>query len=426
MIDEQQCVLGSMLIHPPACDDVETIVSAEDFDRPFDAVFAFMLDAYRAGKPLGDIRWVYSELKQRHLLDAIGGAAGLAAIGDSVGHAAHARAYAQQVRAAADRRRLKATAQAMLKAADDSSRSPAEVAAEYGSRLSTVATTDASTLTSWSYAAAQALERMEQAAKGREAARARWGIFSLDETTGGLFAGELVIVAARPSIGKSSLCAQIAVHNATRERGVLYVSLEMEPVDIVGRQIAAEVGVELRAIRSGRVYAAQLAEARQYVADAENMSLAFQFGRSLTVANIRAAARLQASRPEGLALIVLDYIGLVSAAKEDRSKPRWEQVGAISSELKGLAMELGCPLVAACQLGREAERESPTLAHLRDSGAIEQDADVVILLHRETKESTTANLTIAKNRNGVCGSLGLSFDPARTRFDDSTPRYVFE
>ena len=133
------------------------------------------------------------------------------------------------------------------------------------------------------------------------------------------------------------------------------------------------------------------------------------------MAKIRAAARIQQATT-GLALLVVDYLGLITAA--DRRKPRWEAITEISGELKSLALELSVPVLCLCQLNREAEKSKPNLGHLRDAGAIEQDADVVMLLHREARDSSAATIDIAKARNGATGCVDVAFDCAATRFID--------
>lgn len=425
MNEAQSAVLGSILIHPRCIETVEDIVSATDFDKPFDKIFGLLQDAYHAGLPISDMKWLIAELRGRQLLESIGGTVGIAQLSQAVGSAGHVVFYAKQVREAADRRRLKRLGTSLTDAAADAGQAPGAIAAEYESRLASMQKPGSMKLTSWGEAASKALERLKEAAEGHEASKAKWGIYSMDHATGGLFAGELIILAARPSIGKSSLAAQIALFNAHRGRGGLFCSLEMEPAEIVLRQVAAEVGCEMRVVRNGRLYPAQIESAKAFVDQSKDLKLSFHFERKMTVQSIRAAARLQASRPEGLALVVVDYLGLVAAAAEDAQRQRWEQIAIISRQLKSLALELSVPIVACCQLTRSAEKETPNLSHLRDSGSIEQDADVVMFLHRDRKDSTEATLTIAKNRNGCCGTIELQFDPERTLFSDKVTHYDF-
>jgi replicative DNA helicase len=254
------------------------------------------------------------------------------------------------------------------------------------------------------------------AAAGRQtvaSAGIETGLSSFDQATGGLHPGELVIVAARPSVGKSALAATIGLNASLASHRVLFVSLEMTGRDIAARMLAGESGESFAAIRSGAAEPRKLESASSAF-----VGLPFRIwsGRKLTTERLRAVSRLEQSR-DGLDVIIVDYIGLIEPA--DRRKPRWEAVTEISSDLKSLALSLQVPVIALCQLNRDAEGEQPKLSHLRESGAIEQDADIVALLHRD-RDSSEATLNIAKIRNGKPGAIDLRFDQRGTRFSEPT------
>uniref|UniRef100_UPI0026047546 replicative DNA helicase n=1 Tax=uncultured Zoogloea sp. TaxID=160237 RepID=UPI0026047546 len=248
------------------------------------------------------------------------------------------------------------------------------------------------------------------------------GFRRFDEMTGGLEPGQLVIVAARPSVGKTVAGCNIASHAAAGGTPVLFFTLEMTRREIAARILAARSGVSVQAMRAGT-------SARD---DWDNMSTAVGASMAwpmfiddtpaVTVAYVRAKAR-RIRRAQGLGLVVIDYLGLMRGTGDNRA----QEVGSISRGLKALAKELQVPVIALAQLNRASEtrpNRQPTLADLRDSGEIEQDADIVAMLHREDMNRTApeweglAQLFIRKNRNGPTGECLLALDGPRMRFRD--------
>lgn len=417
-LDESESgLIGALMIQPSIADVIQSEVSASDFAHyGRGRVFAFLLDMRDAGKPIDNGVAVALELKAAKLLDEIGGYSGMMQILRDTPNASAAIYHARQVRRAATMRRLAALGAEMQESATDPTADPGEIIRRIDAMASQLgAANESSKLVTIEQAAREAIARMQSASEGQGPA-VPTGIYSLDARTGGFYPGDLVILAARPSIGKSALAAQIAMHNAGKGRSALFVSLEMDAPSIAARELAGELGCEVRRIRAGKVTPIQKTQAEAFADHLKGVPLRIHYGRSATVSQVRGLSRLIAAKPEGLALVVVDYIGLMNA--NDRRKPRWEQVSEISSDLKTLAQELNVPVLACCQLGREAEGKPPTLAQLRDSGAIEQDADVVLLLHRESRDATAATLNVAKYRNGATFELPLGFEPATTSFVD--------
>ena len=253
------------------------------------------------------------------------------------------------------------------------------------------------------------------------------GVAEIDSILGPVTGGELIVIAARPSVGKSALAVHMALQVAQAGNPVLMVSLEMRTVDLVSRILTQQTSVSMHEIRSTCVDDRGMREIEQAKADAKQIPFYMLHARRVTVDRIKAAASLRKACG-GLKLLVVDYIGLV--APRDSRKPRFEHISEVSAALKDIAIELDIPVVVLCQLNRTAEKEQPNLSHLRDSGAIEQDADVVILLHREERDSTDVSLKVAKNRQGSIGETVLKFNPATTSFGSRTakdmPNYVDE
>ncbi len=407
-------LIGAVLLDSHQMTVVSGIVDGSQFDdRDLGQWFDLLCDMHDAGQSIGDMALVRSRLKAAGLLDRIGGIAGIAKATMATEAATNAKWYAQQIRQAAIGRKLLVIGQEIVSRAGAGD-SPADITAWAEAALNQCsAASDAKQAITISEATREAIERIEAIQTQSKQMGVPTGLYPLDESIGGLYAGELAILAARPSIGKSALGAQVAMHAASKNRPVIFVSLEMTSHDLAMRQLASELGVECRELRAGEITRDQIDAAKLYADAVSSFPFHIWSTRSATVQKIRACAKVQKATG-GLSLLVVDYLGLVHAA--DRRKPRWEQVSEVSGDLKSLALELEIPVLALCQLNREAEKAAPRLDHLRDAGAIEQDADVVMLLHREDRNATVATLDVAKARNGVTGPLTLGFDPARVQF----------
>lgn len=249
------------------------------------------------------------------------------------------------------------------------------------------------------------------------------GLQKLDELTGAIRPGEMLVIAARPGIGKTSLAMQIAAHNANRGRSVLFVSLEMTGDELVARCLAAGANVAATVIRSESASPEEISRLSTFAREKHGLPIRVYAPAKAKMGAIEANAKIVASIPEGLSAVIVDYIGLVDA--DDRRQQRHEQVAEISKALKRMSKELKVPVIALCQLNREAEKEVPLLSHLRESGAIEQDADMVWFIHlpkgrkeRDQDGNIPANIIVAKNRHGDIGSIDCVFNPKATSFEE--------
>ena len=245
------------------------------------------------------------------------------------------------------------------------------------------------------------------------------GINDIDSIVGPMTGGELIVVAARPSVGKSALAVHMALQVAKAGNPVLMVSLEMRTVDLVSRILTQQTSVTMGELKAMQIDENSMEEIHRAKEDAKNIPFYMLHARRVTVDRIKAAASLRKACG-GLRLLVVDYIGLV--APRDPRKPRFEHISEVSAALKDIAIELDIPVLVLCQLNRTAEKEEPNLSHLRDSGAIEQDADLVILLHRDDRSSTEVKFKIAKNRQGAIGDTVLKFDPKTTSFVEKSAK----
>jgi replicative DNA helicase len=398
-------ILGCLIIDPLAIDVVTQSVSPKDFiSVGFGDAYEQIIAYHAAGGPVSDVAAVVRLLVQTGVIKAIGGAQEAyewtKAIPGSLNW------YLKELRKAKALRSLDGLA-TEIRGYIDAGRDPEWVANYVDAQLSAIVRREDTEIATVGESANEALRKIEKSrTRGSDVGRSV-GLPCVDAILGGLFDNDMIVLAARPSIGKTALGVQIGVSVAKQYGHVLLV-------DIAMRLIARFSGVPMGELRN----AATMDDSDFYrvgesVKDLAAVNMAMMANRNVTISKIRAAAKLQKAT-NGLELIIIDYIGLIKSA--DFRKPRYEQISEISSAIKDMAMELEVPVLVLCQLGRLADKEAPMLSHLRDSGAIEQDADVVMLLHRESKGSREAKLDIAKNRQGATGIVELNYEPTITTF----------
>jgi len=428
-LDAERAVLGSILLKPDVCDDVALLVRPDDFsDEAYHTLYGHLLALHESGKRI-DVTIVLEQLRTKGDLERIGGAACLAAVVESVPHAAHATHYAQIVRNKALLRSLIDAGTNILRDAYAADDEPRQLLARAEERIFSI-------LEQRSSADAQPIQSVLQAVLERMDARMQHdhaiggvetGFTDLDTLCGGLHNSELIILAARPSMGKTAFAMNIAEHVAIGLRmPVLFVSLEMAAMELADRLLCSSSQVNGHRLRNGTI---SQEDRRRLVQKSSEISAAPLYiddspGRTLT--EIAAVAR-RLKRRQGLALVVIDYLQLIEP--DNPRDPRQEQVARIARRLKGMSRELDIPVMCLAQLNRQAEvsRDNrPRLHHLRESGAIEQDADVVMFVHREEYYQTNdedrervkgaAEIIISKQRNGPIGDVKLLWQHDYTRF----------
>src|SRR5205809_1426128 len=428
-LEAEESVLGSILIDRDAIVEVAPILKPDDFYRAANgSIYRAMLDLYERREPV-DIVTVAETLERTEDLEAIGGRTYLSSLANQTPTAVHALPYARIVERKAVLRNLIAAAG---KIAGIGYEDPAEIQEAIDraeSELFTVSnrrvTVGFSRLAKLLHEAYDRLDYLH--AHRGEISGIRTGFQDLDQLTTGLQKSDLVIVAARPSVGKTSFALNIAEHAAVRDRKSVGVfSLEMSKEQLVLRLLSSVANIDSQRLRTGfleemdftRIAPAMntLSEAPIYIDDTPN----------ITSMELRTKARrLQAEA--GLDMVIVDYLQLMQAQTTTRDANRVQEVSEISRGLKALARELSVPVVALSQLSRQPEmRESkePRLSDLRESGAIEQDADLVLFLWREKErvqedgdaEGEVINVKLAKHRNGPTGDIQLWFRKSQTRF----------
>lgn len=424
-------LVGSLLIEPSHCDEVATMVHMQDFyDHDVGVLYAHIVSLWDAERAV-DETLLIERLRESGDLERIGGTTFLVEVMASVAVAGHYKHYAQEVVKLATLRRLRVAACEALKAVQQRS-APEKVASEIDQAIQgAMGGRDATAVTKASDAMVSAWNTLQS--RRRSGATIVTGYADFDRSHGGLFGGELVVLAARPGMGKTAMALEIAKHNSRRGREVLYVTMEMEPGELMLRVLCAEAGVDLAKCRSGGATEDDSSRITAAASSLNDMTLGIACPTDgMRASDVRRLAR-SAHRRAGIDLVVVDYLQLLDAESDRVS--RQEQVAKQTRLLKGLARELSVPVLCLSQLNRQVEQSRgshrPSLSHLRESGAIEQDADMVLFVHREwmfthdPDDEDKAELIVAKNRNGMPGTHHLRWDGPTTSFRSVAPeRYA--
>jgi replicative DNA helicase len=433
-IEAEESVLGAMLVAEPTLTRVidEVKLNAADFylDR-HRLIFGCVYDLYAASKPVDELS-VAEALTQRNEIDGAGGKHYVSELAAKVPAAGNAKHYAEIVQQNSLLRRLLGAGQEIQGWVNERDGEPRELSERAEKLLFEVAHKEqASDFRLLSEILHDEVDRLEKLSTGEiEMTGTPCGFRDIDAITGGFQPGNLIIVAARPAMGKSALVANIAENVAIKaKKAVAFFSLEMSEVELAQRFIACRARISGDKLRKGQVSQRDWPKVVRACNELEEAPLWFDDSSDLGILDLRAKARrLHAQEQErgGLGLIILDYIQLMRS--DDHRANRVEQVGQISRGLKILARELEVPVVAISQLSRAPEQRTPPkpqLSDLRESGQIEQDADVVAFLYREDyyrdpdeEPDGLADLIIAKHRNGPIGTRKLVFLDRFPKFAD--------
>lgn len=261
---------------------------------------------------------------------------------------------------------------------------------------------------------AQLMDRIDRQSQHGEPAGVTTGLLDLDSVLTTMRPSELIVLAARPSVGKSALAAQIAVSAAKRDVATFFASLEMSGEELVERVVVSESSIPGKKIRDAKLNEGEMSQLMVGIRRVSGLPVYIDAHTPQPVARIAMQARkIHQKRPLGL--IVVDYLQLVEP--ESKREPRHEQIGGITRRLKSLAKDLRVPVLALSQLNRSADGDRPRLSHLRESGSIEADADVVLLMHRPDETSDIVEVDVAKHRNGPTGQAAILFRREYTRFE---------
>lgn len=426
-IDAEMSLLGAVLIDDEVIADASEVVAAIDFyDKRHATIFASMMHLYEQHKPI-DLLTLTNELKKKDQLDSIGGSAYLSELTNYVPTAAHATSYAEIISQKAIRRRLiKASGEISELGFDEETdtqelleRAEAELFSVSDQSLKQDLVPIESILT-------ESFDRIEELQRNKGKLRGiRTGYRDLDNMTAGLQRSDLIILAARPAMGKTTLVTNLAYNVATLDRlPVLFFSLEMSKEQLIDRMLADASGVDSWNIRTGNLSDEDFGKISEAMGEMAEAPIFIDDTPGLSVLEMRTKAR-RAAHDQPLGLVIVDYLQLMQATGNHNGN-RVQEVSEISRGLKLIARELNVPVIALSQLSRSVESRQPPipqLADLRESGSIEQDADLVSFIYRpgyyEPDNPEVQNITdliIAKHRNGPVGKVQLYFHPERLRF----------
>lgn len=420
----EQSVIGAMILSPEAIIEAVDIVRADDFYNPHhQLIFSAIVELFSEGTTV-DAIVLASHMGRRGDLDRVGGAPALLTMIQVTPTTHNVARHAEIV---AEKAVLRAAINAGVRiqqAAASHDLGADEVVEMAQSATSALARADQSDMESIADLLGPALDEMDEIAAGGDSAGTPTGFSDLDAITNGLKGGQMVIVAARPGVGKSTIALDFVRHASIVHRKTSVVfSLEMSKSEIVQRMISAETGVKLGDMRGGTLSDEDWAKISNKASDLELSPIFVDDSPGLTMVTIRAKARQLKQRHGSLGMVVVDYLQLMSSGQ--RVESRQQEVSDFSRQLKLLAKELDVPVIAISQLNRGPEARDdkrPQLADLRESGSLEQDADMVMLLYRPDSQDVDherageADIILAKHRGGPIGDVKIAHQLHLSRF----------
>jgi replicative DNA helicase len=437
-MEAEQSLLGSLLLENDVWDRVADVVGAADFYRADHRhIFTAIVGLIEHGKA-ADVVTVYEHLNQLRLADAVGGLAYLAEMANSVPSTANAKRYAEILRERAIARRMievcsDAIGQAHTPSAIDGLSTEMGLLDHTMQRLGEIAESGVRARSGPRPVAEYAEELthlLDQAAEGDGdgLVGVSTGLRELDRRTLGLSGGDVVVIAGRPGMGKTSLALNMAEHIAvTLGKPALIFSMEMPGSQLLMRMTSSLSGVDSQKIRVARLTDQEWSLFSIAMSKVGRAPIEIDETGALTPTELRARARRAHRRLGGLGVIVVDYLQLMQVGDKRRSENRNAELTEISRSIKALAKELGVPILALSQLNRSLEQRHnrrPVMSDLRESGAIEQDADVILFIYRDevynadTADRGAAEIIIGKQRNGPIGTVNVAFDAVCSRFRD--------
>ena len=425
----EKSLLGAIMISENIFPDIITIVQTKDFyEERHRIIFEAMMNLYDSHRGI-DLLTLTAELKTQKKLKDVGGAPYLTELSTFVPTVAHAKSYAEIVEKAATRRRLiSAGTEIINKAYEDDADVKTLVGAAEKELFEVSDKVVKSDYVAMNELLADAFDRIEELQKNKGALRGlKTGFRDLDKKTAGFQKGDLVIIGARPAMGKTTFAQNLTYNIASmNKKGVLFFSMEMAANEIVDRMISDVSGVDNWKMRTDNLSEEEFNKIGDALAEMDELPIYIDDTSSMTIMDLRNKAR-RAMHDHDIGIVIVDYLQLIQGS--DRYKGnRVQEVTEISRGLKILARELEIPVIALAQLSRNVtgrDDPRPVLSDLRESGSIEQDADLVMFLHRPDyyrqnddnyEETHITELLIAKHRHGAIGKIELYFHPELLRF----------
>jgi replicative DNA helicase len=425
-VEAEELILGGILLDPDAVGRVADLLKVDTFYlSAHQEIYRAALALHAQGSPT-DLMCITAWLQDQGLLDKVGGQGKLAQLVDRTVSAVNVDQYAELIKDKFLRRQLIKASMEVTQSAYDTAKKLEVVLDQAEQRIFSV-TQDRvrQGLVATEEILASTFAELEQRSLGEVLPGLSCNFYDLDAMTQGFQRSDLIIVAGRPSMGKTALAVQVARQiSEIHKTGVAIFSLEMSKEQLVQRLLASESGIDSNYLRAGRIHETQWEPLSRAIGTLSQLSIYIDDSPNPSINELRSSARrLQAERPEGLGLIMIDYLQLMGGG--DATDGRVQELSRITRSLKGLARELHVPIIALSQLSRGVEARTnkrPLMSDLRESGAIEQDADLIVLLYRDdyynpdSPEKGVCELILAKHRNGPVGTVKLLFQPSQTKF----------
>jgi replicative DNA helicase len=433
-IRAERAVIGTLVTYPEAFVDITGMAAEDDFHlEPHRAVYRAVAKLHQAGGAT-DITAIEAALALSGSLNLVGGLEGLSQLSEC--RTTQAVRHARRVRDLAGARRAIVLAMELAEEGEAAMEDPIAFIDRMTSRVADASSVQRhATAVPASVVVRELVEDWKSRAGGaRPGLQTRWP--RVNELTTGLQDGEYIVIAARPSSGKSALVLNLAIDAVTRGEGIptMFVSLEMSRLDLMKRATSDLSGVDFNCVRSGKMGETLFASAMQASSRLDRAPLYIDAASGLTIGELAARVRQWRRDPKrgaakSRALVVVDYLQRLRPSSKPES--REQAIAEVSRGLQTLAAQIQCPLVVAAQLNRDTEKSKrrPMMSDLRESGSIEQDADVIAFIHRPDRmddkiEKGTTEFILEKQRNGETGIVNMYFDGAHQRFNEITTRYA--
>jgi replicative DNA helicase len=415
--EAEVATLGAVLIDTEALSSVIPLVRPEDFYKSaHQRIYEAVLSLFDKGQSI-DLITLSDELRTRGTLDLCGGTAYISRLTSAVPTSANVEYYARIVQATSIRRTLARVSQEIIAQAHDDSSEISVILEEAERRIFEISDRNQT----GTYSPAKEIVKLTfDAIEKHYHSKTEYtgipsGFKELDQLTMGFQNSEFIVIGARPSVGKTAFALTIAANMSIRQKiPVGFFSLEMSAMAIMQRLLAMEARLDSQRMRTGMLSPADFSRITEACGRLYEAPLYISDSPDLKLLDLRAQARRMKSNQD-VKIIFIDYITLISS--ENRELPRHEQIAEVSRSLKALARELNLPVIALSQVRRETEGKKPSLADLRESGSIEQDADVVIFIHTDDLKAETREINVAKQRNGPVGDMQLAFLARYTKFE---------
>ncbi len=426
-LEAEASLLGAIIIDSESLVKIADSISPNDFyDPKHQKIYESILQLYEKHSAI-DVLTITDQIKNNGLIDAVGGASYLTELTNYVPTSSHIEQYAEIVSQKSLRRRLIKASQNIANLGFDESKQLQELIEQAETNIFNVSQQHVKQdVVSLETILSESFDRLDDLHKDKNKLRGvPTGFSKLDSILAGLQKSDLFILAARPSMGKTAFALNLAHNVAVQsEQTVLMFSLEMSKEQLVDRLLSMESGVDAWNLRTGNLSDSDFEKIGQAMGTLSEAQIFIDDTPGITVSDLRTKARREAHlRPLGL--VVIDYLQLMSGSRSSGDGNRVQEISEISRGLKGIARELNVPVIALSQLSRSVESRQPQipqLADLRESGSIEQDADVVAFIYREdyynpeTERKSVVDLFIKKHRNGPTGSVELFFDRKKQKF----------